>query len=173
MADNRISSPPPAYHTNPNAGWDFFGDNSNHHLSENTSYKREPVNNYSNNYSNNYNGPYGATPNPYASAGVNNNIPPGTERGSRLFRINTELRQKNYTVDARFGTWTLAYQFTHFIAATILLCVCGVAIKLYQDPWHQAQVVGSGASLAYSLAGLIVGCVAVCNIHSDENKKED
>lgn len=173
---NRTISPPPAYCRTSKDEWDFFGENSNHHLSDSVSYQTGSDNDgngigtaitsdtrfYS-----------GVPSNPYQFKPVNNNrnndeIPLDTrDKQSRLkclFRVDTALQQRYNAIDVQLGVFSLVFQFIYYTAATLALCLSGVSIKLYQDPWKQSQVIG-GATLTYCLGGLIVACVAVCLYH--------
>ena len=78
----------------------------------------------------------------------------------RMFQVNTRGYHTFANIDTKMQNWSIACIAIHSLAALILLCVSGVAIKLYQNPWNQSSVVG-GATLSYALAGSVLSCVAV------------
>lgn len=162
---NDVNSPPPAYahKTNDN-------DNSNTEFNETSSYRRldfDALDSFmnsgghhpscnDNNRDNNRNN--------YSNNSNNNNTQSVPRRSEswfeRMFQVNTRGYHTFAKVDTQMGNWGIVYIAIQCVAAVILLCVSGVAIKLYQNPWNQSQVIG-GATLSYVLAGSILGCVAV------------
>lgn len=93
-----------------------------------------------------------------------NNIQAAPQRSDtwfeRMFQVDTRGYHTFTKVDTQMGNWGVVCIAIQGIAAAILLCVSGVAIKLFQIPWNQSQVIG-GATLSYALAGSILGCVTV------------
>lgn len=78
----------------------------------------------------------------------------------RMFQVDTRGYHTFTKIDTQMGNWGVVCIAIQGIAAAILLCVSGVAIKLFQNPWNQSSVIG-GATLSYALAGSILGCVTV------------
>lgn len=154
---NDTTFPLPAYtprETNKNSGWNFgFEENSSHDNGTQTNNNPRSyagLNTYSNATYHDNNGP---------NSSENKNQSSLIER---VFRVNTSSQGYYAEIDTRLGNWSLIFLGIHYIAATILLCVSGVAIKLFQNPWNQPQTIG-GASLGFALGGSIVGCIAVCS----------
>jgi hypothetical protein len=152
---NDVNSPPPAYahKTNDN-------DNSNTEFNETSSYRRldfEALDSIMNS------GGHRPSYNDHNNSN-NNNTQSAPRRSEswfeRMFQVNTRGYQTFAKVDTQMGNWGIVYIAIQCVAAAILLCVSGVAIKLYQNPWNQSQVIG-GDTLSYALAGSILGCVAV------------
>ena len=78
----------------------------------------------------------------------------------RMFQVDTRRFHTFTKIDTQMGNWGVVCLAIQCVAATILLCVSGIAIKLFQNPWNQSSVIG-GATLSYALAGSILSCVAV------------
>ncbi|EEA24291.1 hypothetical protein TMatcc_007376 [Talaromyces marneffei ATCC 18224] len=91
-----------------------------------------------------------------------NNMQPAPRRSEswfdRMFQVNTRGYHTFSKVDTQMGSWGLVCIAIQCVTAAVLLCVSGVAIKLYQNPWNQSQVIG-GETLSYALAGSILSCV--------------
>jgi hypothetical protein len=161
---NNASFPPPAYAHKTNTD----NENSNTEFNETSSYRRldfdalnsfmssggHRASNNDNNRNYNYN--------------INNSTDYNTQSAprrsdtwfERMFQVNTRGYHTFTKVDTQMGNWGVVCIAIHCVAAMILLCVSGVAIKLYQNPWNQAQVIG-GATLSYALAGSVLSCVTV------------
>lgn len=78
----------------------------------------------------------------------------------RMFQVDTRRHYTFNRVDTQMGNWGVVCIAIHCVATMILLCVSGVAIKTYQNPWNQPSVIG-GATLSYGLAGSILGAITV------------
>lgn len=158
---NNASFPPPAY--SPKTTND--SDNSNSELNENSSNRwldfgalnsfmnsggHRPSNNDNRRNNNNSNS--------------NSNNIQAPQRSDtwfeRMFQVDTRGYHTFTKIDTQMGNWGVVCIAIQGIAAVILLCVSGVAIKLFQIPWNQSSVIG-GATLSYALAGSILGCVTV------------
>lgn len=147
---NNASFPPPSYRPKTNDN-----DNSNTEFNETSSYRRLDFNALSSFM--NSGG--------HRASNSNNNTPTALQRSDtwfeRMFQVNTRGYHTFTKVDTQMGNWSIVCIAIQGIAAAILLCVSGVAIKLFQNPWNQSQVIG-GATLSYALAGSILGCITVC-----------
>lgn len=144
---NNASFPPPAYSPKTNND----NDNSNTEFNETSSYHRLD---------------FGALNSFMVSGGhraSSNNIQTPQRSDTwfeRMFQVDTRGYHTFTKIDTQMGNWGVVCIAIQGIAAAILLCVSGVAIKLFQKPWNQSSVIG-GATLSYALAGSILGCVTV------------
>lgn len=155
---NNASFPPPAYAPKTN------DENENTEFNETSSYRRldfDALDSFMNS------GGHHATDDNRRNSNHNNNnsvthtAPPRSDSWfERMFQVNTRGYHTFTKVDTQMGNWSVICIAIQCVAATILLCVSGVAIKLYQNPWNQSSVIG-GATLSYALAGSILSCVTV------------
>ncbi|PCH07798.1 Hypothetical protein PENO1_009830 [Penicillium occitanis (nom. inval.)] len=153
---NNASLPPPAYSpktTNDN-------DNSNTEFNETSSYHRLDFTTH-NSFMNSGGHRASNNNNNNNSNSHSNNIQDPQRSDTwfeRMFQVDTRGHHTFTKIDTQMGNWGVVCIAIQGIAAAILLCVSGVAIKLFQNPWNQSSVSG-GATLSYALAGSILGCV--------------